>query len=269
MTRRTPGTPLRASVVRAALEGRRFGVDVRLFGIVDSTQRLARDLDARGVRDGVVVLADGQTAGRGRRGHTWTSPPRSGIYASIVLAKPSDPRLLAAACALALVDAADACGVRGGIKWPNDLVVDDAKCGGALVEAGTEGRVVAGFGLNLETPPTPPADGDLPVFPAGGLRRDGVAPAREALVVALLRAFEDRLAAAETAPDALCAAFQSRDVLKGRRVGIDTEAGRVDGRWESCHPLEGVVLVRDDGRRETFRAEWTRMVAVAPRSGDG
>lgn len=262
-------SPLRASVLQAALDGGRFGVDIRKFGIVDSTQRLARDLDLRGAVDGTVIVADGQTAGRGRRGHGWVSPPGTGIYVSVVVAKPSDPRLFAAACAVALSDAARAFGVEGGIKWPNDLVVDDRKCGGALVEASSDAHVVAGFGLNLRRPEST-TDGDaLPVFPPGGLFTTSSTPGRERLLVELLRGLERRTTQSETAPRALCATFAERDVLRGRRVRIETDDGVVEGRWTSSHPVDGVEMTLDDGHRAVFRAEWTRVVAVAPRSGDG
>jgi len=261
-------SPLRTSVLRAALEGGRFGVDIRRFGIVDSTQHIARDLDARGTPDGTVVVADGQTAGRGRRGHGWASPPGTGIYVSVVLAKPSDARLFAAACATALSDAARAFGVSGGIKWPNDLVVDDRKCGGALVESSSDAHVVAGFGLNLRSPTATTGD-EAPVFPPGGLFTTAPSPGRERLVVELLRALERRAAQAETDPRGLCAAFSERDVLRGRHVRIEADNGVAEGIWTSSHPIDGVVLTLADGKRAVFRAEWARVVAVAPRSGDG
>jgi BirA family biotin operon repressor/biotin-[acetyl-CoA-carboxylase] ligase len=122
---------------------------VHYFSEVASTNDVATELG-----EGAVVLADYQTAGRGRRGHTWFSPPGSGLYASVVLApgRSSDPRratlLLTLAAGVALAEGIDASsGLRADLKWPNDLYVSRRKLAGILAEAAGE-RVVLGFGIN-------------------------------------------------------------------------------------------------------------------------
>src|SRR5947207_861906 len=104
---------------------------------------LARD----GGAEGVVVVADHQTAGRGRLGRTWVAPPGGSLLTSILL-RPGLPHdrlhLVTAAVALAGVSAVDVvAGVRARLKWPNDLVVDDRKVAGVLAEA-DGGAVVVG-----------------------------------------------------------------------------------------------------------------------------
>jgi BirA family biotin operon repressor/biotin-[acetyl-CoA-carboxylase] ligase len=130
---------------------------VHYFSEVASTNDVAAQLG-----EGAVVLADRQTAGRGRRGHTWFSPPGSGLYASVVLApgRSSDPRrataLLTLAAGAALAEGVDAaCGLRVDLKWPNDLYVLRRKLAGILAEASGE-RVVLGFGINTSIASYPP-----------------------------------------------------------------------------------------------------------------
>lgn len=108
---------------------------------VASTQDLARDLPV-----GSIVLADHQTAGRGRHNHRWDAPEGAALLVSFVL-KPHPLLSLAAGIA-----AAEACGPQVRLKWPNDLLLDGKKLGGILVEA-SSAKAVCGIGINLTWAP--------------------------------------------------------------------------------------------------------------------
>ena len=136
-----------------------LGDRIIFFSTTGSTNDVALDLAARGGHDGAIVIADEQTAGRGRHGRNWFSPPGSGLYVSIVL-RPADARvdpqratsLLTLAAGLALAEAIEAAtGLRADIKWPNDLLVARRKLAGILAESASSdlGRIVLGFGLNV------------------------------------------------------------------------------------------------------------------------
>ncbi len=128
---------------------------MRRFARLDSTNRHVLDQARRGAPQGLVAVADHQTAGRGRLGREWVSPPGASLLAS-VLWRPELPverlHLLTFAMGLA---AAAACQrvarFRPGLKWPNDLVVDGAKLAGVLAEADLP-VVVVGIGVNLDWP---------------------------------------------------------------------------------------------------------------------
>jgi len=112
---------------------------------------------------GAVVVAGEQTAGRGRRGHSWFSPPGSGLYVSVVLAPatarvdpPRATMLLTLAAGVAIAEGVEAAaGLAVDLKWPNDLVVSGRKLAGILAEGGGD-TVVLGYGINLLEAAFPP-----------------------------------------------------------------------------------------------------------------
>ena len=117
---------------------------------VTSTQDAARDLPI-----GSIVVADHQTAGRGRSSHRWEAPPGTALLVSFVL--PPNPLLSLAAG----VAAAEACGRGVRLKWPNDLLLEGRKVGGILVEA-SPARAICGIGINLTWAPEGAAQLDEP-----------------------------------------------------------------------------------------------------------
>jgi BirA family biotin operon repressor/biotin-[acetyl-CoA-carboxylase] ligase len=145
---------------------RPLGDRVIFFNTIGSTNDVALDLAARGGREGTIVIADAQTAGRGRHGRGWFSPPGSGLYVSIVLGFPGAGRdskratsLLTLAAGLAVAEAVEAAtGLRADIKWPNDLLVGRRKLAGILAESASsdQGRIVLGYGVNVGARAYPP-----------------------------------------------------------------------------------------------------------------
>ncbi len=134
------------------LAGTRFD-DVRWFSFVDSTNRYLLQCAAQGAPEGVVAVADEQTAGRGRLGRTWVAPAGSALLVSVLL-RPELPleatHLVTLAAGLAALDAIDVlASVPAGLKWPNDVVIDDRKIAGILAEADGAGAVVVGMGCNV------------------------------------------------------------------------------------------------------------------------
>jgi BirA family biotin operon repressor/biotin-[acetyl-CoA-carboxylase] ligase len=138
-----------------AMPGGRLAGPLRAYRSVDSTQTVARRWGERGAPEGAVVLAAHQSAGRGRRGRTWTAPPGAGLLVSIVLRPPLPvPRWpevgIAAGCAVAeAVEATTGLPVQ--LKWPNDVLAGARKLAGILAEgcAGADGLVILGIGVNV------------------------------------------------------------------------------------------------------------------------
>jgi BirA family biotin operon repressor/biotin-[acetyl-CoA-carboxylase] ligase len=186
-----------------------------------STNDRARALAEEGAPHGALVTAAEQSAGRGRQGRTWSSPPGRALLLSLVLRDP--PTLLPLAAALAVAEVA---GPHARIKWPNDVLLDGRKVAGILAEGRPhEGWAVVGIGLNVavrvdELPPDVRATaGTLGLEPAD------LEPMLERLLAALERALSLEDAA-------LLDAYRERDALSGREVswadGTGTAVG-VDG----------------------------------------
>jgi BirA family transcriptional regulator, biotin operon repressor / biotin---[acetyl-CoA-carboxylase] ligase len=216
------------------------GPRVLRFPTVDSTMDLLHELASGGAEEGTVVVAGEQTSGRGSRGRVWRSPP-GGLWLS-ALYRPGTAaavELLSLRVGLAVAAAIETVGpgLRVGIKWPNDLILDDRKLGGILCEARWHGEalawIVAGIGLNVTnaipselTPGATLLAGRLP-----GTGPDDLEPH----VIARLRALD---AAGDRLDEAELAALRERDWLRGRRL-LAPVAGRADGIAE-----DGALLVR-------------------------
>ena len=149
-----------ADAITSGLRTQFVGRRVVYYERIGSTNDAARQLADAGESEGTVIIADEQTAGRGRLGRTWIAPPRSSILMSIIL-RPALKRLaphqasrVTMSVALSACDAIRAeTGLDAQIKWPNDLIVREKKCAGILSESGIVGDtleyVIVGIGVNV------------------------------------------------------------------------------------------------------------------------
>jgi BirA family biotin operon repressor/biotin-[acetyl-CoA-carboxylase] ligase len=230
---------------RRALSGTRFA-DVRWVRETTSTNADVLALARAGEPEGVVVTADHQTAGRGRRGRAWVAPPRASLLVSVLLRPP--PALaglctFAAGVAMSLaVD--DVAGVDARVKWPNDIVVDDRKLGGILAEADWSRRpdvaVVVGVGVNVEWPADRPDDLAATAVALSDLVTTPVD--REGLLVAFLGRLDERYPPRR---DSLLDEWRHRSATLGRRVHVAIEHGSVEGTAVDVGG-DGELQVEDD-----------------------
>lgn len=142
--------------LRSLLPTHIFGVGDRLCYTpeVKSTNTLAMRLAHERPEEGLVVLTDSQRAGKGRQGRRWVDTPGRNILSSLVLRPLFPPHLLVMVASLAVVEAiAQTCEIEAAIKWPNDILIDERKVCGILIETGhdSQGRLVAvvGIGINV------------------------------------------------------------------------------------------------------------------------
>lgn len=189
----------------------------------ESTQALLGPGDP----EGAIATADHQTAGRGRRGRSWTEAPATAVLCSILLRPPPErpaPQLALVGGLAAALAVEEALGLAAQIKWPNDVLVDRRKVAGVLAEA-RDGVVVLGIGINVnQTREQLPADARVP---AASLRTvDGRVRDREAVLETLLHRL-DRLYGAwrEDGLDAVYDDLGARDFLRGRRVAVEGTEG--------------------------------------------
>ncbi|MFK0232377.1 biotin--[acetyl-CoA-carboxylase] ligase [Streptomyces vinaceus] len=224
--------------------------------VVASTGSTNTDLAARAGRlpEGAVLVAEEQTAGRGRLDRSWVAPPRSGLFFSVLL-KPGDSvpqerwgwlTLLAGVAAASGLSRA--AGVDTALKWPNDLLVhvngEERKTGGILAERVGDG-VVIGIGLNVTL-----AEDELPVPEAGSLvLAKATVTDREPLLKAVLRALEQwygdwRAAGGDPAASGLQEAYAADCVTLGRHVRADLPGGRTLTGTAEAVDADGRLVVR-------------------------
>ena len=265
----------RARSALPGTSGARFA-DVRWVAETGSTNADAMALARGGEPEGVVVVADHQTAGRGRAGRTWSAPSGASLLASVLLRPPA---AAAEACSTALaLAAAEAVEEVGGfvprLKWPNDLVwpgdgsADDRKLAGVLAEADwpvgssastgprrppPEERVVvvAGIGINVRWPAELPED--LVDVAVACNHVTGHDVDREDLLIALLQhlgPWYDRLLADDR--PALVAAWRQRSATLGRRVRVELGTEDVVGTAVDLTEEGHLVVDTLEGERRTF-----------------
>ncbi|WP_282792842.1 biotin--[acetyl-CoA-carboxylase] ligase [Streptomyces sp. CC224B] len=257
--------PLNAAALRRALV--RDGGLYRSLDVVQSTGSTNNDLAGRAdaLPEGAVLVAEEQSAARGRLDRRWSAPARSGLFFSVLL-KPAEvpverwgwlPLLTGVAVATGLSRAA---GVDTALKWPNDLLVtvdgEERKAGGILAErAGADG-VVVGIGVNV----TLRAD-ELPVPHAGSLALAGAQGTdRDPLLRAVLRGLEQwygdwRAAGGDPAACGLQETYAAGCATLGRRVRAELPGGRaVSGEAVAVDGDGRLVLATADGVREPVAA---------------
>jgi len=218
------------------------------LAVTDSTNRVAMEMAENYAPHGTVVIADAQTAGRGRMGRRWLSPEGKNLYVSLLL-RPSVPTVdapqLALVAGVALADSVEAAGVPAVLKWPNDLYCGERKAAGILAEMASDPggvrHVVVGVGLNVNM-----VEEDFPPDLRGtatSLRiRAGRTFRRVDLLVRLLDAFGTRYAEFIAGGfAALRDGWDRRDFLRGRRVLLRRQGGE---EWGTADGLDALGALR-------------------------
>lgn len=257
-----PDLPL-AEELRAGLGTRLIGREFRYFTVTDSTNRQAYALGEAGAAEGLAVIADRQTAGKGRMGRTWASPPGVNLYLSVLLRPPLPPQtapLLTFVSTLAVSRAiAAVTGLEPTHKWPNDVLIGGCKVAGLLNEMSAEADrirfVVLGIGVNLNmTADQFPADLRMP---ATSLLLAGGSPvARAEFARELLRQLDALYAEfLRRGPAPLLAAWEERCDLIGRQVEVDEGgSGLLRGTVSGIDRDGALLLALADGTTERILA---------------
>ena len=156
---------LSASEIKRGINTKTIGREVQVFNAVVSTNDIAMEMGARGMQEGLVIVAESQSHGRGRLGRTWISPGNVNIYASILFRPELSPVYAPTLTMMASLATASAIskttGLEAKIKWPNDILIGSKKVSGILTEMNAEEEminyVVVGIGINVNM-----REGDLP-----------------------------------------------------------------------------------------------------------
>jgi BirA family biotin operon repressor/biotin-[acetyl-CoA-carboxylase] ligase len=247
--------------IRAALTTRVLGRDLVILPRASSTNDVAKALAAQGAPEGTVVLANEQTAGRGRLGRRWSAPPGTCLLCSIILRPalhPSQANRLTMLCSLAAADAIElVAGLPVALKWPNDLIVQSPtrntqyptwrKLAGTLTETGVTGErldlVVVGIGINVNVVPDV-----LPTLAPDAtsiLTETDQVVERATLLASLLRGVEARYALLQAGENPR-AEWATRLTTLGQHVEVTTADGVLAGTAEAVDE-DGALLLRAPG----------------------
>jgi BirA family biotin operon repressor/biotin-[acetyl-CoA-carboxylase] ligase len=220
----------------------------RQVRVVDSTGSTNADVAAEaraGAAEGLVVIAEEQTGGRGRLARSWESPPRAGVYASVLL-RPTPAAscwpLLTLLTGLAVIEAVVGVGrVEARLKWPNDVLVDDRKLAGILAER-VDDAVVVGVGINVSTRPNELPDGATSLAVEGGVTD------REVVAAEVLRALRRRYQAwSDTvgAGTSVLPAYRQMCETIGSDVTVELPGGQIVMGAASGVDDEGRLVVQE------------------------
>ena len=244
--------PLVPDTIELGLETQLVGRQIKVWKQLRSTSDLAAQAAASRANEGLVILAESQTAGRGRQGRSWFAPPGSAVLMSVLLFPPDAvalPQALVCLSAVSMAQALDEFVTQPiEIKWPNDLYLAGRKLGGILVErrVGT----VIGIGINVHDVPR---NADLAAgavclqeFAAGPLDRS-------VLVRRLLQNLDARYReACVSGIDGVVSSWRQRAAFLGEAVEIEVRGQPVSGTLLEIDPLTSLSLRMTHGSVDRF-----------------
>lgn len=244
--------------IQNGLQTRSFGQgSIVYLETTDSTNTRARELAGQGRPEGTLVVAEEQTAGRGRKGRTWHSPERGGIYLSLVLRPKISPleapkiTLLAGiAAAEAILSLAD---IDVHIKWPNDILIGARKVAGVLTEIASDldevSHVVTGLGMNANVRAFPP---ELREIATSLALETGRPVDRAALVRTFLERYEHFYTVfLQGRTDLVLDRWKALSRTLGSRIAVEIAGRRITGVARDIEPDGSLMLETPDG--ETHR----------------
>ncbi len=254
---------LNVEQVRRHLPGRQ----ISFFESITSTMHEATALAAAGCPSGTAVVAEEQTAGQGRYGHSWHSEPGAGLYVSVVLRLPlSADSLPAITLALGLAAAeaiARVTDLKPDLRWPNDVMLGERKTAGILVQLVADSVAIAGIGVNVNHPAFPPEI----AAEATSLRLAAGRPqSRDDLLVALLTAIDSftRMLVEGGRQPILDLFTRHSSYARGKRVRVDRPGGPLTGTTAGLDPSGFLKLRADDGSESLILAGGVRPAPSQP-----
>ena len=251
------------AAVQKGLKAKIFGKKIYAFESIDSTNNCARTLAGNLTPEGTVIVAEYQTAGRGRLGRLWTANPGENLTFSVVL-RPSVTaaglNLLPLLTAVAVTRAVDEFSkLKPECKWPNDLLLGGKKVCGILLEStqqeNTLDFVIAGIGINVNQISFPPDIADR----ATSLRcAAGKTIEREALLRSILEHFEQLyLAERGDGLRSIPQIWLSHAPMIGKIVDVTSEGSVLTGKALGIAPDGGLILATDGGDRTVYAGDVT------------
>jgi BirA family biotin operon repressor/biotin-[acetyl-CoA-carboxylase] ligase len=248
--------------IKANLGTGRIGSEVVVYASTASTNDVAWHYATSRANDGLVILADEQTAGRGRGANTWLAEKGQSVLCSILLMnEPLEAELLTLASAVAVAEAIGTCGKKQArIKWPNDILIGQKKIAGILLESrALRGRAcyVLGFGINCHQ------ESFLAELCAVATSIDmetGACCGRIPLIKRMLVSIENWLKTAAAEPMAVIEKWQELNTQLHQRITLRHNKRTYSGNVLGIDPRRGLIVQLENGGVRMFEAAQTNMV---------
>lgn len=258
-----PVEMLHEDALRAKIRTAWAGCRLVCYQETDSTNVRAAQLAEEGAAHGMLVVADAQSAGRGRRGRSWASPKGKNVYFSLLLRPafpPDKASMLTLVMALAVKETIEeVCGTEAKIKWPNDIVVGGKKVTGILTELRMQGtaidHVVIGVGINVKEQVFAPEYAEHATSLETEVQRE---ISREQLIAGVMAHFEKGYDLFLQTMDLslLCEAYNAALVNCGREVRVLDPKGEYTGLAQGInHKGELLVQLQDKTVQEVYAGE--------------
>ncbi|GAB1477385.1 biotin--[acetyl-CoA-carboxylase] ligase [Bacillota bacterium] len=233
---------------------------IHVYKSIGSTNQEAKKLAVAGADQGTLVMAEGQTEGRGRMGRSFFSPEGTGIYMSLIL-RPRDSDFEAMSATAAAASAvcralSEVLGIKARIKWVNDIFVDDLKVCGILAEAVSDFQthsiesLIIGIGINVLTKPEAFPEGIRGI--AGSLLKTPAPVSRNQIAAAVLDSLWDLIFNTDT--ETMIEEYRSRSFLPGRPITVHRGNEVYNAKALDIDNKGGLIIEKYDGSVETLRS---------------
>jgi len=247
--------------ISANLKTKRIGRKILVFDSTSSTQTIAAEYAKNRQNDGLVIFAEEQTAGKGRSGNQWLSGRSDSILCSIVLIENRlSAELLSLTCAVAVSEAiGKPAKSEAKIKWPNDILINDKKVAGILLESksyGPENVYIVGIGMNCHQQKASFPKVLQPVATSMDME-SGARTDRISLAKRLMTAIDDWLASAQSHAENVTDRWRELSIQWGRRITLVFNGRTFAGHCIGVDPEKGLILRLDTGGIRMFDAAHT------------
>ncbi|NLL53432.1 MAG: biotin--[acetyl-CoA-carboxylase] ligase [Peptococcaceae bacterium] len=239
------------------------GRDVYIYREVSSTNSIAKSLAVNGVPDGTIVLSRFQTAGKGRFQRQWVCPPGKGLLLSMILRPNIDSQSIPQLTLLGGVVVAESiqkiCGIKAGIKWPNDILINGRKVCGMLAQnsfsRGHSEFVVLGIGINVNLS-REQLPADCRETTTSLLLEAGFKVSRLDLLKLLLSIWDRHYHCfLQSSHSYLRPLWLANNITLGREVSIKKDTHTLRGKAVDISPRGGLIVAFPDGAKEEYLAE--------------
>lgn len=236
-----------------------FGSELYYYNEIDSTNHVAEKLSQQSFREGTAIVADSQTAGRGRSSNPWFSPAGENLYCSLLLTPhASYLHRIPFIAGLAIGEALGDMGLKVDLKWPNDLMVGNRKIGGILVQTAMESGViryaVAGFGINVNTTSFPASLREIATSIA--IEKGQTADRESTLALVLMKLETLYSSMGKVSWEDFCKELEKKSTfLRHCEIRIQNHEGVTEGTTAGLDCYGGLIVNTADGARVFYSGE--------------